>query len=158
MVANRNDIAMERMYDHYRINGTPHVMFDGGVDQVRGLPDQPVNFFGNMVADMGAAPVSAVGLEVSLDYVGSDQLDVTVTLSPPGGSCCLQRGDVDRSGGPIDIADLVFIVSYMFQGGEAPSCLDELDMDGSGGVPDIADVIHLVNYMFQSGPPPVVCP
>jgi len=74
--------------------------------------------------------------------------------------CCAIRGDVDHSGvPPIDIADLVYLVDLMFNGGPAPPCSDEGDIDGSGVEPiDIADLVYLVDYMFNSGPEPPPCP
>jgi len=76
------------------------------------------------------------------------------------GGCCVIRGDVDHSGVlPIDIADLVYLVDYMFNQGPEPECFDEGDVDGSGVEPiDIADLVYLVDYMFNSGPAPPPCP
>jgi len=77
-----------------------------------------------------------------------------------GSACCLHRGDLDHSDGgtPIDIADLVYLVDYMFNGGPAPLCWDEGDVDGSGTPPiDISDLVYLVDYMFTGGPPPPDC-
>ncbi len=75
-----------------------------------------------------------------------------------GCDCCVHRGDIDRSGGSgaVDIADLVYLVNFMFRGGPAPPCPEEADVDAVGGA-DIGDLVYLVNYMFQSGPPPVTC-
>lgn len=72
--------------------------------------------------------------------------------------CCVIRGDADDDGTGPDIADLVFLVTYMFQSGEEPACLEATDIDGSGSGPDVADLVHLVTYMFQGGPPPAECP
>ncbi len=72
-----------------------------------------------------------------------------------GGSCCTLRGDVDNSGG-INIADLTYLVQYIFQGGPAASCGEHADVDGSGGV-NIADLTYLVQYIFQGGPEPTAC-
>jgi hypothetical protein len=63
-------------------------------------------------------------------------------------------GDVDMSG-EIDIQDLVFLVTYMFNGGPQPWVLGACEMDGNGVGPDIADLVYLVTYMFGGGPPPV---
>lgn len=63
-------------------------------------------------------------------------------------------GDVDMSGG-IDIQDLVYLVTYMFNGGPQPWVLGACEMDGNGVGPDIADLVYLVTYMFGGGPPPV---
>jgi hypothetical protein len=78
--------------------------------------------------------------------------------------CCVIRGDINHSGSGPDIADLVYLVSYMFQGGPTPPCssspgyYDEADVNGSSSGPDIADLVYLVSYMFQGGPAPVPCP
>ena len=74
--------------------------------------------------------------------------------------CCFLRGDVDHSGvAPVDIADLVYLVDYMFNQGPEPECFEEGDVDGSGVMPiDIADLVYLVDYMFNSGPEPPPCP
>jgi len=61
-------------------------------------------------------------------------------------------GDVDATGS-IDIATLVYLVSYMFQGGPEPVPYDAGDMDCNGGI-DIADLVYLVAYMFSGGPAP----
>ena len=74
--------------------------------------------------------------------------------------CCVIRGDVDHSGVlPIDIADLVYLVDFMFNAGPEPGCPNEGDVDGSGIFPiDIADLVYLVDYMFNQGPVPPACP
>ncbi len=74
-------------------------------------------------------------------------------------SCCLGiRGNVTGDGqDQIDIADLTFLVGYMFKSGEMPPCLDEANIDGIGGI-DVADLTYLVAYMFKSGPDPAACP
>jgi hypothetical protein len=81
-----------------------------------------------------------------------------VAESPKDSSCCNKRGDVNNDGSGPDISDLVYLVTYMFQGGPVPPCLEACDLNGSGTGPDIADLVYLVTYMFQSGPAPVACP
>ena len=72
--------------------------------------------------------------------------------------CCLLRGDIDHNGTGPDIADLVYLVQYMFDGGPEPPCLAEADVNGDGTGPDIADLVYLVTYMFGGSPAPVPCP
>ena len=70
--------------------------------------------------------------------------------------CCTGiRGDVDYSGS-IDVADLTYLVDYLFSGGSAPPCPDQADVNGSGGI-DVADLTYLVDYLFAGGPEPVGC-
>lgn len=71
-------------------------------------------------------------------------------------SCCTVRGDVDASGS-IDVADLTYLVDYLFQSGPLPSCSEEADMDADGGV-NVSDLTYIVDYLFRGGPPPIDCP
>ena len=83
--------------------------------------------------------------------------DVFVTKLAGATSCCLIRGDIDHDGMGPNVADLVYLVTYMFGDGPEPPCVDESDIDGSGVGPDIADLVYLVTYMFGGGPVPVPC-
>lgn len=77
------------------------------------------------------------------------------------GSCCAGiRGNIDSDlEETIAISDLVYLVTWMFQGGSYPYCAAESNLDGSISTqPDIADLIYLVNYMFNGGSAPVSCP
>ena len=74
-------------------------------------------------------------------------------------NCCLIRGDIDNNGSEPDIADLIYMVTYMFQEGPALPCMTAVDINGDElPEPDIADLIYLVTFMFQDGPVPVACP
>ena len=82
-------------------------------------------------------------------------------LSIQTGSCCLgDRGNVDNSPDDlVDIADLVYMVQYMFRDGPEPVCAAEANCDGSiDEITDIADLVYMVQYMFSDGPPPLSCP
>ncbi|MDH3889876.1 MAG: hypothetical protein OEV49_02230 [candidate division Zixibacteria bacterium] len=77
------------------------------------------------------------------------------------GPCCVgpMRGNVDCGGNnEIDIADLVWMVDYMFTGGPL-CCFDETDINGDGTI-DIADLVCMVEYMFSnpSECEPAACP
>lgn len=68
------------------------------------------------------------------------------------------RGNVDYDPDDgINITDLVYLVTYMFQSGWPPVCFEEVDLEVDLQL-DISDLIYLVNYMFQAGPPPPPCP
>ncbi len=64
--------------------------------------------------------------------------------------------DIDGNGNGPDIADLVYLVDYMFNEGPEPPVVDAANVDGLGEV-DIADLVYVVDYMFNSGPEPT-CP
>jgi len=96
-------------------------------------------------------------------YSGGDiytMVDWALTISP----CCLNRGNADHIigiGGPIDVADLTYLVKYLFKNGPVPPCLEEGNVDGiigPGGPIDVADLTYLVYYLFKNGPAPPPCP
>jgi len=63
-------------------------------------------------------------------------------------------GDIDHAQDGVTVSDVVFFVSWLFDGGPPPVVFESADCNGSGGDPDIADLVHLVEYMFRGGPPP----
>ncbi len=84
-----------------------------------------------------------------------------------GSACCNDdgiRGNADglsSAGGEVDVADLTYLVAYLFQAGPEPPCLDEGNVDGTvgaGGPVDVADLTYLVSYLFLGGPSPAPCP
>ncbi len=89
------------------------------------------------------------------------------SFSGGSGGCCNGdglRGNVDLMSGPggeIDVADLTYLVEFLFKGGPAPLCEDEGNVDGlegPGGPIDVADLTYLVDYLFKGGPEPPACP
>jgi len=79
---------------------------------------------------------------------------VTVELTVTGGYVC---GDVDGDGTGPNVADLTYLVDYLFRNGPAPPEPLAADVDGSGGGPNVADLTYLVDYLFRNGPDPT-CP
>ena len=72
--------------------------------------------------------------------------------------CCEVRGDLDSSGN-LNVADVTWLVAFLFKGGPPAPCADNADVDGSGsGNINVADLTFLINYLFKGGPLPVSCP
>lgn len=63
------------------------------------------------------------------------------------------EGDTDGDG-VVNIADAVFLINYIFNGGPAPDplCIGDVNCDGDV---NISDAVYLVVYVFQGGGPPV---
>ncbi len=73
--------------------------------------------------------------------------------------CCEDlRGNVDGDADDnINVADISYLVSYLFQGGYVPPCLEEADVNGIDGI-NVSDLTYLVNYLFSGGAEPAACP
>jgi hypothetical protein len=61
-------------------------------------------------------------------------------------------GDANGDG-KINIADVVYLINYLFINGPAPEPLQAGDAN-CDGVINTADVVYLINYLFIGGPSP----
>lgn len=64
-------------------------------------------------------------------------------------------GDLN-SDGSIKVADITFLIGWLFRNGDEPIVPEIADVDGSGSV-TVGDVTYLVAYLFRGGPEPI-CP
>ncbi|MCK5126179.1 MAG: dockerin type I repeat-containing protein [candidate division Zixibacteria bacterium] len=69
------------------------------------------------------------------------------------GTCCSLPGGDANGDGPTNVGDAVYIISYSFKGGPAPSCMSEADANNDGLV-NVADAIRILWYSFKQGPFP----
>lgn len=68
------------------------------------------------------------------------------------------RGD-SNADGRIDIADAVYVLQWLFQGGPEPPCLEAADVDDvptmtPGHDSDVSDAIYVLQYLLLGGPRP----
>jgi hypothetical protein len=80
-----------------------------------------------------------------------DVCDVGCCVEPIRGNI---NGDVQES---VNVADLTYLVDYLFRGSFPPPCPEEGDVNGDGNI-NIADLTYLVDYLFRGGQAPPVCP
>ena len=87
----------------------------------------------------------------SVVEAGLDAFEITTysCIEPPQYICGDANNDED---GP-NVADLVFMVDYLFKSGDAPPILEATDVDGIPGI-TVADLVFMVNYLFKSGDAP----
>ncbi len=67
-------------------------------------------------------------------------------------------GDIDNDGDGPNVADLSYLVDFLFRSGPPPAALQAVNVDGfvgPGGPVDVADLSYLVEYLFKGGPEPV---
>lgn len=119
--------------------------------------------FSNVTATTGSP--CAIGFQSNCELVNEfrDPISLVTTdgsVACDAVGCCVMRGDINHDGAElIDIADLLYLIDYMFTGGPEPVCFDEADIDASATEPlDIGDLLYLIDFMFTGGPPPAPCP
>jgi hypothetical protein len=61
-------------------------------------------------------------------------------------------GDINGDWEGPNVADLTYLVDFLFRGGPPPPMMQNADVNGSGGGPNVADLTYLVDYMFRNGP------
>jgi hypothetical protein len=73
-------------------------------------------------------------------------------------SCCVGlRGNIDSDSlDLINIADVTYLIDYLFQGGPAPICPKEADVSADDMI-NIVDLTWLIEFLFQGGQPPEPC-
>jgi hypothetical protein len=90
----------------------------------------------------------ALGAPLTIDQRGSKRpqgarCDIGAYERGPGGDA---NGD-----GLVDVADVFFLINYLFAGGPLPVGLANVNQDV---VIDVNDVFYLINYLFAGGPAP----
>jgi N-acetylneuraminic acid mutarotase len=71
-----------------------------------------------------------------------------------GDVCDYVCGDAN-SDRQVNVADAVFLISYVFKGGPAPIPVCAGNANGDGGT-NVGDAVYLIAYVFSGGPPPNV--
>ena len=61
-------------------------------------------------------------------------------------------GDPNASG-QVDVADIVYLISYLFKGGNSPMPLESANVNCDGQL-SVADVVYLINYLFKGSTMP----
>ncbi len=69
-----------------------------------------------------------------------------------GSTYCYNCGDVDGTG-MVTVSDAVYLINFIFGGGNPPLAADAADVDCSGFI-TISDVVFLINFIFAGGPVP----
>jgi protocatechuate 3,4-dioxygenase beta subunit len=85
--------------------------------------------------------------------VGGDKVTgINIDLLPVQGETYL-CGDVDGSETGPNVADLTYLVDYLFRSGPFPPVMDAANVNGAGGV-NVADLTYMVDFLYRGGPDP----
>ncbi|MBI4605472.1 MAG: hypothetical protein HY721_26195, partial [Planctomycetes bacterium] len=108
----------------------------------------------------GSGPNDGTGLGMGLwrsrqgGYLDVDYFGVLDGAVPPGvvAGVPFKRGNCNGDAG-VDIADAIFGLNYLFQGGAAPPCPEACRVNPDGAL-DLSDSVFLLSYLFLGGPAP----
>jgi len=91
-------------------------------------------------------------------YMNPDEVRAMIATIMAPGNCCLAVGDIDHSGGEveIDIIDATWLARFLYSDWQEPYCSAEADINADGSV-DLVDLSILVDFIFRYGPPMPVC-
>ena len=112
------------------------------------------------VSGLGSA--TAVNGVASLSVTGTTAGSITITASaagvPNNGTTIFNvvaapnpHGDVNGDG-TVNVADIFYMINFLFAGGPAP--IGSGDVNGDGFT-NVADIFYLINFLFAGGPAPV---
>lgn len=113
-----------------------------------------LEFVDGVLANSPSPPVTvAVGTTDFATFegasaVGFDNLLLTTTLGPR----FFRGGCEPNSDGP-SLADLIFLLNFIFSAGAAPDCEDACDANDDG-ILGFSDAIDLIGFLFSGTPPP----
>ena len=82
--------------------------------------------------------------------LGSGLIHPPAALKPFGGFIC---GDINQDFTGPDLADVTYLVAYMFKNGPEPEVLAAVDVNGTQEHINIGDLTFLIEYMFINGAP-----
>ena len=123
--------------------------FTGSKQGYQLVTDVLDGFGGESESDNYRIPVNSGGQPSA---IGISESDNYVVKAGYVHASFVMRGDATADGF-INIADVVHLVTYLFQNGPLPCPMEAGDAN-CDGVVNIADVVYLVTYLFQGGPPP----
>lgn len=67
--------------------------------------------------------------------------------------CCDKAGDANNDGA-VNIGDAVWLLNYLFKGGNAPPCPSEGDANADLAI-NVGDVVLLIKFVFKAGLAPI---
>jgi len=157
-VGGQNSVTDINVQSHHLQDSLAHI-----------IPDTSISFTVSATElDPGQTLIIPGTVEVPAEAeLGDYSGPITITSSTGSLSLSLHVrvtflcGDIDGitgPGGPTDVADLTYLVAYLFKGGPAPPVIAAANVDGivgPGGPVDVADLTYLVAYLFKGGPAPV---
>lgn len=103
----------------------------------------------NIIYIVGAIILISI---IAILFLFNSNIFTAKIIDEKSDGCNFLRGDSDSSG-RVDLTDPIFLLNYLFRGGEPLKCLDSADSNDDGNL-DITDAVYILNYLFQGGQEP----
>ncbi len=81
-----------------------------------------------------------------------DEMGTETAYSSPTTLNIFTRGDANIDG-TVNVGDGVFLINYVFKGGNAPNPLERGDANCDDGT-NVGDAVYIISFVFKGGPPP----
>ncbi|MDH4222451.1 MAG: VCBS repeat-containing protein [candidate division Zixibacteria bacterium] len=138
-------------FDHYPVHKLDSIIV---ADSILSLNDFCYNLTSGWVA-FKVPPIS----EVKFNYKVSLKTDLAVSNWDRENFCFFNLNKVYRYGDTnndqdVTVSDVVFLISFLFRGGEEPYFLASGDTNDDCQT-SVSDVIFLINHLFKGGPEPL---
>lgn len=86
------------------------------------------------------------------DISSGSALDLNMNFIPDECEVLFLCGDANNDSG-VNVSDAVFIINYVFVGGDAPDPIDSGEVNCDDSV-NVSDAVYIINYVFVGGTPP----
>ena len=113
-----------------------------------------LHFTGSIIGTLSGTPTTMAEYTFSIELsdsdspINKDTIEITMNIIEPPYIC----GDANRSLS-VNVSDAVWIINYVFSGGNPPLPLEAGDVDCSGSV-NVSDAVRIINYVFSGGNAP----
>ena len=124
-----------------------------------GIPWQVISSGGNCFGQAGSVQMGSTAGQTATGKSAAGGITIYHGFwQYPG--CCIVPGDANGDGA-VNIGDVVYMVSHIFNDGPGPLCKQEGDANYDGSI-NIGDAVYLLNYIFRPASclvdPPIGCP
>jgi len=120
-----------------------HPAFDGEVLEIVFYATEFIDGYG-LLFDITAQPYTVTG-----EYFDGSPFEAVGKVV----IVAHRSGDVNADGAGPNIADLTYLVDYLFKNGAPPPVPAAANVDGSNSL-TVADITYMVDYLFAGGPTP----
>jgi hypothetical protein len=131
------------------VNLSEKTRLNGFVQDYRLVTDVLDAFAGESESDCYRISVNSGG---QLSAIGISESDNYAMGAGYVHAVFVRRGDANADGA-IDVADVMYLINYLFLAGSGPCPMEAGDANCDRFM-DVADVMYLINYLFIGGSPP----